>query len=78
MVTKRYRLGHLGSASLVSLAHGTNDAQKTRGVITLALVAHCFALVARADLRRQWSLAAVGPAGCLAAVAVGLFAMLHK
>jgi inorganic phosphate transporter, PiT family len=35
-----YRLGQLGSASLVSLAHGTNDAQKTMGVITLALVAH--------------------------------------
>ncbi|HXR45220.1 MAG TPA: inorganic phosphate transporter, partial [Pseudolysinimonas sp.] len=27
------------SASLVSLAHGTNDAQKTMGVITLALIA---------------------------------------
>jgi PiT family inorganic phosphate transporter len=35
-----YRLGQIGSASLVSLAHGTNDAQKTMGVITLALVAH--------------------------------------
>jgi inorganic phosphate transporter, PiT family len=35
-----YRLGQIGSASLVSLAHGTNDAQKTMGVITLALIAH--------------------------------------
>jgi inorganic phosphate transporter, PiT family len=35
-----YRLGQIGSASLVSLAHGTNDAQKTMGVITLALVVH--------------------------------------
>jgi PiT family inorganic phosphate transporter len=35
-----YRYGQIGSASLVSLAHGTNDAQKTMGVITLALVAH--------------------------------------
>src|ERR1700760_2759356 len=34
-----YRLGQIGSASLVSLAHGTNDAQKTMGVITLALIA---------------------------------------
>jgi PiT family inorganic phosphate transporter len=33
-----YRYGQIGSASLVSLAHGTNDAQKTMGVITLALV----------------------------------------
>jgi PiT family inorganic phosphate transporter len=30
----------VGSASLVSLAHGTNDAQKTMGIITLALIAH--------------------------------------
>ena len=27
-----YRMGQIGSASLVSLAHGTNDAQKTMGV----------------------------------------------
>ena len=35
-----FRWGQVGSASLVSLAHGTNDAQKTMGVITLALVAY--------------------------------------
>jgi PiT family inorganic phosphate transporter len=35
-----YRLGQIGSASLLSLAHGTNDAQKTMGVISLALIAH--------------------------------------
>ncbi len=35
-----FRLGQIGSASLVSLAHGTNDAQKTMGVITLALIAN--------------------------------------
>jgi inorganic phosphate transporter, PiT family len=35
-----YRYGQIGSASLVALAHGTNDAQKTMGVITLALVVH--------------------------------------
>ena len=33
-----FRWGQIGSASLVSLAHGTNDAQKTMGVITLALL----------------------------------------
>jgi PiT family inorganic phosphate transporter len=43
-VTERYRQrgfrwGQVGSASLVSLAHGTNDAQKTMGVMTLALIA---------------------------------------
>ena len=36
---KGFRWGQIGSASLVSLAHGTNDAQKTMGVITLALIA---------------------------------------
>ena len=35
-----FRWGQIGSASLVSLAHGTNDAQKTMGVITLALIAY--------------------------------------
>ena len=34
-----FRSGQIVSASLVSLAHGTNDAQKTMGVITLALIA---------------------------------------
>ncbi len=37
---KSFRWGQIGSASLVSLAHGTNDAQKTMGVITLALIAY--------------------------------------
>jgi PiT family inorganic phosphate transporter len=35
-----FRVGQVASASMVSLAHGTNDAQKTMGVITLALVAN--------------------------------------
>ena len=34
-----FRYGQIGSASLVALAHGTSDAQKTMGVIFLALVA---------------------------------------
>jgi PiT family inorganic phosphate transporter len=34
-----FRYGQIGSASLVSLAHGTNDAQKTMGIITLAMIA---------------------------------------
>src|SRR5450432_3588077 len=37
--THGFRIGQIGSASLVSLAHGTNDAQKTMGIITLALIA---------------------------------------
>ena len=35
-----FRIGQIGTASLVSLAHGTNDAQKTMGIITLALIAN--------------------------------------
>ncbi|MGF0114988.1 inorganic phosphate transporter [Promicromonospora sp. Marseille-Q5078] len=39
-VTNRgFRWGQIGSASLVSLAHGTNDAQKSMGIILLALIA---------------------------------------
>ena len=32
-----FRVGQIGSSGLVALAHGTNDAQKTMGVIVLAL-----------------------------------------
>ena len=34
-----FRWGQIGTASLLSLSHGTNDAQKTMGVITLGLLA---------------------------------------
>ncbi len=40
VVRRGFRLGQLFSGGLLALAHGTNDAQKTMGVITLALVAH--------------------------------------
>jgi inorganic phosphate transporter, PiT family len=39
-VTRGYKLGQVVSGGLLSLAHGTNDAQKTMGIITLALVAN--------------------------------------
>jgi inorganic phosphate transporter, PiT family len=39
-VMRGFRLGQILSSSALSLAHGTNDAQKTMGVISLALVAH--------------------------------------
>ncbi|MDF0531643.1 inorganic phosphate transporter [Tsukamurella sp. 8F] len=35
-----FRWGQIGTASMVSLAHGTGDAQKTMGVITLALIGY--------------------------------------
>jgi PiT family inorganic phosphate transporter len=37
--TRGFQLGQVASSSLVALAHGTNDAQKTMGVVTLTLVA---------------------------------------
>ncbi|WP_083980308.1 inorganic phosphate transporter [Demequina salsinemoris] len=37
--TRMFRWGQIGSASLISLAHGTNDAQKSMGIILLALIA---------------------------------------
>jgi PiT family inorganic phosphate transporter len=39
-VTRGFRYGQVISGGLLALAHGTNDAQKTMGVITLALVAN--------------------------------------
>jgi PiT family inorganic phosphate transporter len=38
-VTRGFRLGQTVTGGLLALAHGTNDAQKTMGVIVLALVA---------------------------------------
>jgi PiT family inorganic phosphate transporter len=40
VVTRGFRLGQLVTGALFSLAHGTNDAQKTMGIIFLALVAN--------------------------------------
>jgi inorganic phosphate transporter, PiT family len=39
VVTRGFRFGQIVSASMFSLSHGTNDAQKTMGVIALALIA---------------------------------------
>ncbi len=40
VVSRGFRLGQLVSGALFSLSHGTNDAQKTMGIIFLALVAN--------------------------------------
>lgn len=61
-----FRYGQLASASLVSLAHGTNDAQKTMGVITLALIAD-HRLGAKAD-PPAWVILA-----CAVAIAAGTY-----
>ncbi len=61
-----FRWGQIGSASLVSLAHGMNDAQKTMGIITLALIAS-----------GQWhdlhSVPLWVKAACATAIALGTF-----
>jgi inorganic phosphate transporter, PiT family len=40
IVTRGFKYGQVVSGGLLALAHGTNDAQKTMGVITLALIAN--------------------------------------
>ncbi|MFC8526616.1 anion permease [Nocardia sp. NPDC057227] len=61
-----FRWGQIGSASLVSLAHGTNDAQKTMGVIFLALVAN--GTLTANDEMPLWVMAA-----CAVAIAAGTY-----
>jgi len=39
-VTRGFKYGQVASGGLLALAHGTNDAQKTMGIITLALIAN--------------------------------------
>jgi PiT family inorganic phosphate transporter len=63
---KGFRWGQIGSASLVSLAHGTGDAQKTMGVIFLALVAHG-SLTASGDIPIWVKVA------CAVAIALGTY-----
>ncbi|WP_433730713.1 anion permease [Nocardia sp. CA-129566] len=65
-VNEGFRWGQIGSAALVSLAHGTNDAQKTMGVIFLALVAH--GTLNKNDEMPLWVMAA-----CAAAIAAGTY-----
>src|SRR6202035_2185200 len=62
-----FRRGQIFSASLVSLAHGTNDAQKTMGVIFLALISHG-AVSRSAALPPFWVIFA-----CACAMALGTY-----
>ena len=61
-----FRKGQVATASLMSLAHGTNDAQKTMGVIFLALVAS--GSLNSADAIPLWVKAA-----CALAIALGTY-----
>lgn len=61
-----FRWSQVGSASLVSLAHGTNDAQKTMGIITLALVAN--GTIAKGGSTPTWVII-----GCALAISSGTY-----
>jgi PiT family inorganic phosphate transporter len=61
-----FRHGQTVSASLVSLAHGTNDAQKTMGVITLTFIAA--GLLPSGSAPPLWVIASCG-----LAIAVGTY-----
>jgi PiT family inorganic phosphate transporter len=62
----RFKIGQVFTSSLVSLAHGTNDAQKTMGVITLTLIAAGFQPVGSGP--ELWVIGA-----CAIAIAAGTY-----
>jgi PiT family inorganic phosphate transporter len=66
-VVRGFRLGQLISDGMLSVAHGANDAQKTMGVITLALIANG-TLASDADVPFWVILSAAG------AIALGTYA----
>ncbi|MDQ0895626.1 inorganic phosphate transporter [Agromyces ramosus] len=61
-----FRHGQIFSSSLVALAHGTNDAQKTMGIITLTLVAA--GLQSSGDEVQTWVIVT-----CAIAIALGTY-----
>lgn len=64
---KSFRIGQIGSASLVSLAHGTNDAQKTMGIIFLSLISYG-SVSSTSTLPPTWVIVA-----CAVAIAAGTY-----
>src|SRR6201996_3937279 len=62
-----FRRGQIGSASLVSLAHGTNDAQKTMGIIFLALMSYG-SVSKTASMPPPWVIV-----GCALSMALGTY-----
>ena len=69
-VSRGFRLGEVLSSALLSLSHGTNDGQKTMGVITLALVAHGSISAAHLEVP-TWVIAAAATAMGLGTYAGG-------
>ena len=64
--TKAFKTGQIFSSSLISLAHGTNDAQKTMGIITLTLVS--VGALPKGALPPTWVIVGAG-----AAIALGTY-----
>ncbi|WP_138413754.1 inorganic phosphate transporter [Sinomonas gamaensis] len=62
-----FRIGQIFTSSLVALSHGTNDAQKTMGVITLVLIAS--GLQPAGSPPQWWVILA-----CAAAIGLGTYA----
>lgn len=62
-----FRTGQIFTSSLVALAHGTNDAQKTMGIITLVLIAAGTQTAGSGP--QLWVIAA-----CALAIAIGTYA----
>ncbi|MFH9351835.1 anion permease [Kitasatospora sp. NPDC017646] len=63
---KGFKTGQVFSSSLISLAHGTNDAQKTMGIITLTLVS--VGALPHGALPPTWVIVSAG-----AAIALGTY-----
>ncbi|MFH8379668.1 anion permease [Kitasatospora sp. NPDC018058] len=63
---KGFKAGQVFSSSLISLAHGTNDAQKTMGIITLTLVS--VGALPHGALPPTWVIVSAG-----AAIALGTY-----
>ena len=50
IASRGFKLGQLGTGTWVAFTHGANDAQKTMGVIALALVLHSHGDVSKLDI----------------------------
>jgi len=62
----RFKIAQIFSSSLVALSHGTNDAQKTMGIITLVLISA--GAISRDDGVPFWVIAT-----CALAIAIGTY-----
>ena len=66
-VNRNFRILQLGSASFMAFSHGSNDAQKSMGIITLALVAYAASRGQATDLHVPWWVIV----SCATAIALG-------